>query len=825
MTGNRGDHRSAHTTGAGSRATKGTLAGIVVAALAGATVIGIAAPASASRLQPVVPEPTVPASHASTGSASTGATPADTRVDLTVVLTPRDRAALRDLPARAHGLSAHQRGTRIAGTSPTTSGRARVEAALVDAGFTVSDAGPWNVSASGTVGDAEAVFGVRVVGTGTQMHPVGHLTMPASFGGAATTVLGLDRRLVAVPASVPGTPVSDFRTAYSASANAGAGTTIATVQFSGWNAGDLTAYANAAGTAVPSVTQIPIDGADPTAPSDTNGGVEVALDQETILGNAPAAAQRIYFVNQDAQGVYDAYSRIADDVVAHGITAVSESWGSCEADMDQATHAALEDAIDRIVGAGATMFAAVGDTGASCQGLSGPATSVLYPAASSAVVAVGGTSLTENADGSFSESVWNNSSGSGGGGYASLDSASYQAGTNADPSRGRAVPDIAAEADPYQGPGIYTSSTNGWVLGGGTSLSTPMMAAQLATTLADRGCTSGIGDIHAAIYAHPGDFQDVTSGSNGTYPATAGYDLATGLGSPNWSKLRGDLPVSPACSSTPPVSSTSPTGTPSPTPTGSPTAAPTAAPTQTPAPTPSPTQTPAPPVTGISADGTKLLGATTMTAGQSIHSPSRQYHLDMQADGNLVEYGNGRALWATGTTRYHGAHLALQADGNAVLYAVTGKAVWATGTSGKGAGAVLSIDDHGRLRLTRNGSTLWNNKRPGADTLTPGAVITAGQSIWDSAERRQFVLQTDGNVVVYKDGKAVWSTRTSGRGGAKLTLQSDGNLVLYTKAAKALWSSKTSRFGGSGMKLTQQSDGNLVLYKNGKAVWATGTNR
>jgi hypothetical protein len=54
-----------------------------------------------------------------------------------------------------------------------------------------------------------------------------------------------------------------------------------------------------------------------------------------------------------------------------------------------------------------------------------------------------------------------------------------------------------------------------------------------------------------------------------------------------------------------------------------------------------------------------------------------------------------------------------------------------------------------------------------------------------------------------------------------LTLQSDGNLVLYTRTGKALWSSGT---GGKGVSdLVMQNDGNLVLYRRstGKATWSS----
>lgn len=112
----------------------------------------------------------------------------------------------------------------------------------------------------------------------------------------------------------------------------------------------------------------------------------------------------------------------------------------------------------------------------------------------------------------------------------------------------------------------------------------------------------------------------------------------------------------------------------------------------------------------------------------------------------------------------------------------------------------------------------------GADTLSTGSALTANQALFSSDGTYKFILQGDGNLVIYRsDGQVVWSANTQGKGGTRLTMQSDGNLVLYTASGSAVWSTKTS--GTAASRLVMQSDGNLVLYSSGGvAVWATGTN-
>jgi hypothetical protein len=73
----------------------------------------------------------------------------------------------------------------------------------------------------------------------------------------------------------------------------------------------------------------------------------------------------------------------------------------------------------------------------------------------------------------------------------------------------------------------------------------------------------------------------------------------------------------------------------------------------------------------VAAAGRSILPAgQELQAGQDLVSSGGQYTLDMQTDGNLVVYGNGCVIWASGGTAGTGSndYLAMQGDGNPVIY-------------------------------------------------------------------------------------------------------------------------------------------------------------
>ena len=60
------------------------------------------------------------------------------------------------------------------------------------------------------------------------------------------------------------------------------------------------------------------------------------------------------------------------------------------------------------------------------------------------------------------------------------------------------------------------------------------------------------------------------------------------------------------------------------------------------------------------------------------------------------------------------------------------------------------------------------------------------------AEDSYMTMQSDGNLVWYSNGRAIWSSRTNGNPGARLDVQEDGNVVIYTKSNRAIWATNTA---------------------------------
>jgi len=312
-------------------------------------------------------------------------------------------------------------------------------------------------------------------------------------------------------------------------------------------------------------------------PGTGHGSGEAALDIEDTMGLAPDVSIDVYQARNggDTQ-TYDVYNAI---VSADSDQVVSTSWGTCEPDSDSSLLQSEQTVFEQAATQGQTVLAAAGDSGSTAcygDGTSNSAKlSVNDPASQPYVVGVGGTSIASDR-----ERVWNDSAdkiGAGGGGlseYWCMPSYQYQtsipglAGADSQTSAScssaegdyvRQVPDVAADADPLTGYVIYYDGSwqGGW---GGTSAAAPLWAAVAALIDASPFCSDyASGDpgvqpaglyavasanksyIYPAKAAEPEVLFDVTSGDNdytpsgykgGFYPATTGYDEASGLGTP-----------------------------------------------------------------------------------------------------------------------------------------------------------------------------------------------------------------------------------------------------------------------------------------------------
>lgn len=109
------------------------------------------------------------------------------------------------------------------------------------------------------------------------------------------------------------------------------------------------------------------------------------------------------------------------------------------------------------------------------------------------------------------------------------------------------------------------------------------------------------------------------------------------------------------------------------------------------------------------------------------------------------------------------------------------------------------------------------------DILYAGERLTTNQYLQSANGSYRFILQSDGNVVLYNtSSRALWASNTVGTGGVTLNMQGDGNLVLRNASGSSVWSSKTYNTGAN--RAIMRDDGNFVLSTSSNTVvWATNT--
>ncbi len=335
----------------------------------------------------------------------------------------------------------------------------------------------------------------------------------------------------------------------------GLGQTIGIVEFDRYAPSDVNAFMSCYGLSNP-INNVLVDGGPPppAAPDP-----EPAIDIELAAVTAPSAALTVYEAPNSASDVtgIDLFNRIASDDTARVVTT---SWGDCEADLAQSDFESENAIFSRMVLQGQTMIAASGDSGSEdCLLINGStALGVDDPGSQPNVISGGGTTLPSTSV--SSQVVWNDcqgppqtplcsfdnsNAGAGGGGLSGhWTRPTWQFPLTAPSPTGstRAVPDISGSADPAHGVALYFGQDGGWTTFGGTSIVAPSNAGFFADT--NQGCFQTLGGVGPALYAaavaSPGNYFDVTSGNNDLtdtnnqdFPATPGFDAASGLGTPN----------------------------------------------------------------------------------------------------------------------------------------------------------------------------------------------------------------------------------------------------------------------------------------------------
>lgn len=384
------------------------------------------------------------------------------------------------------------------------------------------------------------------------------------FSATAPKILHYDSHIMKAATSatsVPGYTPAQIRHAYGfdkisfsggIKGGDGVGQTIAIVDaYNDPNiANDLAVFDAQFGiSAPPSFSVINQSGGSALPSTDTGWAGEIALDVEWAHAIAPMA--NIILVEANSASVQDLIAAVDTARNIPTVSTVTMSWGGSEFQSFSGAEFSSQTQLDPHFTTpaghqGITFIASAGDTGV-YQGAQ-------WPSTSPNVLSIGGTSLyTSDSSGTYAgEYSWSGTSG----GFSLYEAQPGYQSTAAAGVNVRVSPDVAYAADPNTGFAVYDSlpyqGFAGWEEVGGTSAGSPQWAALIAITNQGRALTGKstldgtTGTLPAlySLYADPGtaaysstytaNFNDVIDPSRSRFRtgATVGYDILTGLGTP-----------------------------------------------------------------------------------------------------------------------------------------------------------------------------------------------------------------------------------------------------------------------------------------------------
>ena len=248
----------------------------------------------------------------------------------------------------------------------------------------------------------------------------------------------------------------------------------------------------------------------PLPPTDTNWSGEITLDLDAVSAICPNC--RIVLVESFTNSFDDLHAALQRAATWPGVKQISNSWVGLSTGQPSGAYTFP----------GIATVASAGDWGLA------PAGEEWYPAALPGVTAAGGTAVTSTSGApsarGYAESGWPYANGWGDSAGCNTQSGvvkpSYQQDTGC---RGRSYTDVSADGEPATGLSVYGSLNGGWGVWGGTSLSSPLIAAYLAITGID-------GSSPGWAYANSALLNDPAGGSIGTCPQAWAYICTAGVG-------------------------------------------------------------------------------------------------------------------------------------------------------------------------------------------------------------------------------------------------------------------------------------------------------
>ena len=235
----------------------------------------------------------------------------------------------------------------------------------------------------------------------------------------------------------------------------------------------------------------------------------------------------------------------------------------------------------------------------------------------------------------------------------------------------------------------------------------------------------------------------------------------------------------------------------------------------------------------------RLEPGASLTVGALLVSPNGKWLFGIAEDGRLALRAagtDGAPLWSSDAV-VDAARLDMQFDGNLVLYDSRGAPLWASGTAAC-EGVHLEIRDHGTLAVTDGRTDAWFRPDGPAEparafsqqattgpgpkrSLTPGAVMHAGERLVAPAGGHGLFLQQDGNLVLYRleedePADPLWASDTAGED-VELQMAPNGALSVRTPGGRNVWSADAPPHPRA--RLEVSDEGAVLLTVDGVELW------
>jgi hypothetical protein len=240
-----------------------------------------------------------------------------------------------------------------------------------------------------------------------------------------------------------------------------------------------------------------------------------------------------------------------------------------------------------------------------------------------------------------------------------------------------------------------------------------------------------------------------------------------------------------------------------------------------------------------------LIPSMVLLPEEAVNSTNGLIYLHLTTGGNLIlnrrsdNYTIWRSIRPMLIVPNSSKECLLQADGNLVVYDKNNNRQWASNTLGN-PGAVLTVDDTESMRIHKDDLTFWGFWSHGATlenmpndsvSLESGSKFLPEDTLY-FGNRMVNQYHTDGNGSTLENGSRPVVGRLHSKNKAVyLTMQSDGNLVLYRNTNvfndsvdHPIWSTNTFRWKEPVLECVMQKNGDLVLYdQKHKIMWSSQT--